>query len=126
MNTQVFGDVPQSRLEPSGNAIRFERAIDVLENGFASLVQSRGPLGVSPESVGFLVTHNAKSYQILGRVMAEAAPRLDVVDLKAFDPPAPLTTPAVPVQDFKTELAISLRLKLPAWPFGLNSSHETT
>jgi len=46
MNTQALGDVPQSRLEQSGNAIRFEGAIELLENGFVSLVRSRGPLGV--------------------------------------------------------------------------------
>jgi hypothetical protein len=45
--------------------------------------------------MGFLVTHATQSYQILRRVIAEVAPRLDVMDLKAFDLPAPLTTPAV-------------------------------
>ena len=68
---------------------------------------------------------NAKSYQVLGRVIAEAAPRLDVMDLKAFDLPAPLATPAVPLEDFTAKLAISLRLELQAWPFGSNFRQET-
>jgi hypothetical protein len=42
--------------------------------------------------VSFLVTDDTKSYQIFSRVMAEAAPRLDVMDLKAFDLPARLAT----------------------------------
>jgi hypothetical protein len=75
--------------------------------------------------VSFLVTHNAKSYQILGHVMAEAAPRLDVMDLKSFDLPARLATPTVPLEDFVAELAISLRLERQAWPFGSSSSQGT-
>jgi hypothetical protein len=76
--------------------------------------------------VSFLVTHDTKSYQILGRVMAEAAPRLNVMDLKAFDLAARLATPTVPLEDFMAELAVSLGLELPAWPFGSNSSQGTT
>ena len=72
------------------------------------------------------MTHDTKSYQILGRIVAEAAPRLNVMDLKAFDLPAQLATPAVPLEDFMAELAISLRLELQAWPFGSNSSQGTT
>jgi hypothetical protein len=34
------------------------------------------------------------------------------VDLKIFHSPARLATPAITVQDFATELAISLRVKL--------------
>jgi hypothetical protein len=76
--------------------------------------------------VSFLVTHDAKSYQILGRVIAEAASRLDVMDLKVSDLPARLAMPAVPLEDFMAELAISFRLELQAWPFGSNSSQGTT
>ena len=72
------------------------------------------------------MTLDAKSYQILGRVIAEAAPRLNVMDLKTFDLPARLATPAVPLQDFTAELTVSLRLELQAWPFGSNSSQGTT
>jgi len=76
--------------------------------------------------VSFLVTQDTKSYQILGSIMAEAASRLDVVDLKAVDLPARLATPAVPLEDFAAELAVSLWLELQAWPFGSNSSQGTT
>jgi hypothetical protein len=76
--------------------------------------------------VSFLVTHDTKSYQILGRVMAEAAPRLNVMDLKAFDLPARLAAPAVPLENFMAESAVSLGLELQAWPFGSNSSQGTT
>jgi hypothetical protein len=34
-----------------------------------------------------------------------------MMDLKAFHPPARLTTPAVPLQDFTAELAISFRIE---------------
>ena len=58
------------------------------------------------------MTHDTKSYQILGRVVSEAAPRLNVMDLKAFDLPARLAAPTVPLEDFMAELAISLWLEL--------------
>jgi hypothetical protein len=83
-------------------------------------------LSVSPYSVSFLVTDDAKSDQILGRVMAEVAPRLDVMDLKVSDLPTPLATPAVPLEDFMAELVVSLRLEPQAWPFGSNSGQGTT
>jgi hypothetical protein len=40
--------------------------------------------------------------------------------------PARLATPAVPLQDLMAQLAISLRLKLQAWPFGSNRSQGAT
>ena len=52
-------------------------------------------LSVFLSSVSFLVTQDTKSYQIFGRVIAEAAPRLDVMDLEAFDLSAGLAAPAV-------------------------------
>ena len=67
--------------------------------------------------MNFLVADDTKSYQILGRVIAEAAPPLDVMDLKAFDLPAPLTTPTVPLEDCTAELAISLGFKPQSRPF---------
>ena len=77
-------------------------------------------------SVSFLVAHGAKSYQILGRVIAEAAPRLNVMDLKIFRSPADLATPAVPLQDFTAELPVGFRVQPQAWPFGSNCSQGTT
>ena len=60
---------------------------------------------------------DTKSYQILGRVIAAAAPPLDVMDLKAFDLPAPLTTPTVALEDCTAELAVSLGFKPQSRPF---------
>ena len=72
------------------------------------------------------MTDDAKSYQIFGRVIAVAAPRQNVMDLKVSDLPAQLATPTVPLEDFTTELAVSLGPKLQAWSFGSNSSQGTS
>ena len=55
---------------------------------------------------------DAKSYEILSRVITQTAPRLDVMDLKILHPPTRLATPAVSLQDFAAELAIGFRGKL--------------
>ena len=62
-------------------------------------------------SMGVLVALDAKSYEILSRVITQTAPRLDVMDLKILHPPARLTTPAISLQDFPAELAKSFRVK---------------
>jgi len=49
--------------------------------------------------------------QVFGRVIAQSAPRLNVMDLKILHAPARLATPAVSLQDFLAELAISFRIK---------------
>jgi hypothetical protein len=77
-------------------------------------------------SVSFLVTLGTKGYQVLGRVITQLAPRLDVVDLKILRSPARLATPAVPLQDMITELTVGLSIQLQAGPFGSNSSHCAT
>jgi hypothetical protein len=76
--------------------------------------------------VSVLVAPDTKSYEILSRIVAQAAPRLDVMDLKAFNTPAILAAPAVSLQNFTAELAISLSLEAQAWLFGSNSSQGTT
>jgi len=53
-----------------------------------------------PMSVNVLVALDTKSYEIRSRIIAEAAPRLNVVNLKIFHPPAPLASPTVTFQDF--------------------------
>jgi hypothetical protein len=68
-------------------------------------------------SVSVFVAPDTKSYEILSRIIARAAPRLDVMDLKALNTPTILAAPAVPLQNFTTELAISLRLEFQAWLF---------
>jgi len=77
-------------------------------------------------SVGVLMALATKSYQILGRVIAEVAPRLNVMDLKVFCSPADLATPAVPLQDFAAELTVGFSVYLQGWPFGSNCSQGTT
>ena len=77
-------------------------------------------------SVSILVAADAKSYEILSRIISQAAPRVNVMDLKALDAPARLATPAVSFQDLTAELAISLRLEFQAWLFCSNSSQGTT
>jgi hypothetical protein len=46
-------------------------------------------------SVGVLVALDAKSYEILSRIIPQVAPGLDVMNLKTLDTPARLATPAV-------------------------------
>jgi hypothetical protein len=62
-------------------------------------------------SVGILVALDTKNYQILGRVIAQSAPWLNVMDLKILHAPAPLATPSISLQAFTAELAISFRVK---------------
>jgi hypothetical protein len=71
--------------------------------------------------VRLLVTRGTKSYQILGRVIAEATPRLDVMDLKIFRSSTELATPAVSLQNSAAELAISLWVEFQARSFGSKS-----
>jgi hypothetical protein len=48
-----------------------------------------------PMTVNVLVALDAKSYEILSRIIAQAAPGLDVMNLKTLEAPAQLATPAV-------------------------------
>jgi len=77
-------------------------------------------------SVSFVVALCTKSYQILGCVIAQAAPRLNVMDLKILHSPARLTSPAISLQDFAAELAISFWIKPQAGPFCTNPSQHVT
>ena len=72
------------------------------------------------------MTPDTKSYQILGRVIAQSTARLNVMDLEIFAYAAVLAMPSISFQDCMTELAISLGRKLQAWPFGPNASQEAT
>ena len=76
--------------------------------------------------MGFLMALRAEGNQIFRGVITESAPRLNVVDLKICRLSAELAVPAVPLQYFTAEFAISLRLKLQAWPFGSNHRHGAT
>ena len=77
-------------------------------------------------SVSVLVTRGAKSDEILSGIIPQAAPRLDVMDLKIFRSPARLAMPAVPLQDFTAELTVGFGIQLQAWPFGSNCSQGAT
>ena len=72
--------------------------------------------------MSFLVTLRTKSYQILSGVIAQTAPRLNMVNLKTHDATAPLATPAVSIQHFAAKLAICFRIKLHAGSFGTHPS----
>jgi hypothetical protein len=67
--------------------------------------------------MGFLMTRCAEGDQILGRVIAQSAARLNVMDLKIFHSPARLTAPSISLQDFPAELTISFRVKPQSWSF---------
>jgi hypothetical protein len=56
--------------------------------------------------VSVLVALGAKCDEILSGIIAQAAPRLNVMDLKILRSPARLATPAVPLQDLMTELMV--------------------
>jgi hypothetical protein len=62
-------------------------------------------------SVSVRVALDAQNYQILGRVVTQSAPRLNVMNLKIFHSPARLAAPAISLQDFPAELTISLRVE---------------
>ncbi len=68
--------------------------------------------------MGFLMARCAEGDQILGRVIAQSAPRLNVMDLKILHPSACLATPAVSLQSFVAELTISFRIKPQAGSLG--------
>ena len=57
--------------------------------------------------MGLLMARCAQGDQILGSVITQSASRLNVMDLKTLRSPAPLATPAISLQDFTAELAIS-------------------
>jgi hypothetical protein len=66
--------------------------------------------------VSVLVALDAKGHEVLGRVIAQPAPALNVMDLKIFHAPAGLATPAISLKDFKAEFAIRFLIKPQPWP----------
>ena len=91
-------------------------------------------LGVSPVTarlpealpMSFLVARYAEGDEILDSVIAQSAPRLNVMDLKILHTPARLTMPAVSLQDFPAELAISFRIKPQPWALGTDPGQNVT
>jgi hypothetical protein len=76
--------------------------------------------------MGFLMAPSGESNQILGSVIAQAAPGLDVMNLKTLDASTRLATPAIWVQDFQVELTISFRIKPQSWLFGTHPRQSVT
>jgi hypothetical protein len=62
-------------------------------------------------SVSVLVALDAKSYEILSRIIAQSTPRLNVMNLEILHASTRLATPAVSLQDFPAKLAISFGIK---------------
>jgi hypothetical protein len=61
-------------------------------------------------SVSVLVALDTEGYEILSRIIAQAAPRPNVMDLKILHAPAPLASPAISLQDFMAEPTIRFRI----------------
>ena len=76
--------------------------------------------------MGFLMARRAQGDQILGSVIAESAPRLYVMDLKIFHPPARLTAPAVSLQNFAAEQTIGFWIKPQAGSLWTDSCQSDT
>jgi hypothetical protein len=76
--------------------------------------------------VSFSVTSCAERYQVFGRVITDASPRLNVMHLKIFRSSAPLAAPGVTLQDLMAELPVGLSVQFQSWPFGSNCSQGTT
>jgi hypothetical protein len=74
----------------------------------------------------FLMARRAEGDQILGGVIAQSAPRPNVVDLKILHSPAPFSSPAISLQDFPAELVISFSIKPRAWPLCADSRQSVT
>jgi hypothetical protein len=73
-----------------------------------------------------LVALDAKSDEIFSRVIAEVAPRLNVMDLKIFRLSADLATPAVSLQNVMAELSIVFRIQHQARSFRADASQSVT
>jgi hypothetical protein len=69
---------------------------------------------------------DAKSYEILSRIIARVASALNMMYLKAFHAPAALATPAVSLKNFTAESTIVFEGQLQTWLLGSNSSHGDT
>jgi hypothetical protein len=71
------------------------------ESSFSVLIRQQIPQKFGGYStilrltMGFMVAGRAECDQILGNVISESAPRLNVMNLKILHSPAPLATPAI-------------------------------
>ena len=76
--------------------------------------------------MGSLMARRAEGDQILGNIISESAPRLNVMDLKIFHPPARLTAPAVSLQNFAAEQTIGFWIKPQAGSLWTDSCQSDT
>jgi hypothetical protein len=76
--------------------------------------------------VGIPVALDAKSHEILDRVIAQLAARPNVMDLKIFHPPARLIAPAVSLQNFAAEQTIGFWIKPQAGSLWTDSCQSDT
>jgi hypothetical protein len=80
-------------------------AWDAQEHAFSSRLLLLIPV-ILDLPMSFLMARSAEGNQILGRVIAEAASRLNMMDMKIFHPSARLATPAVSLQNFTADLTV--------------------
>ena len=76
--------------------------------------------------MGFFMARCAEGDQILGFVIAQSAPPLNMIDLKIFHPPVPLAAISIPLQDFTAEPAIRFRIQPQTRPFGTDPGQSVT
>jgi hypothetical protein len=77
-------------------------------------------------SMRFSVASSTKCHQVLGSVIAQSTPRLNMMDLKILHSPARLATPAISLQDFTAKLAIRFRIKPQPWPLYTDPRQSVT
>jgi hypothetical protein len=94
----------------------FKSAFDFIEtdlNLVSPHKKTRGrPFGCSTSRVNSMVAPFTESDEILCGIISHVASPCNVMDLKAFNPPAALATPAVALQNFPAELTVSVGIKL--------------
>lgn len=73
-----------------------------------------------------LMAPNAEGDQILCGIIAQSASRLNMMNLKILHAPACLTSPAISLQDFAAELAISFWIKSQTGPDGSDPFQSVT
>lgn len=60
--------------------------------------------------MNFLMARRGEDDQILGSIFAQAAPRLNVMDLKILHSSTSLATPPITLQDSPAEKAVGFRI----------------
>ncbi len=74
--------------------------------------------------MGNLVTTRAEGYEVWLGVVAEPAPRADVVDLEVGTTPAGLAAPAIALQHLLAKSTVGLGVEAEPGPARAQASHE--